>query len=272
MIGGSPIIPEGSGGQSASVVAGSISRAPIVSGTVDFSLIATLLADHRPGLNSSSLSGDEYRAQLKKAAVEMFPGKVVSMPDAPTGRGTFGEVYRFEVDGEAYRLKVAAFELLETCRGLSHEELASGNLPELSVELKGLQKNHPRLPKLIGVISDRPREGEPGYVLGLVTRWEEGQQLSDALRCGLITKGEAKIELAEMLDSFVRSNIYYLDLPRLDNFIVRTHSATNGAQLARTELVAVDIGLWSERTDSSDKEFLKYAREICEQAIDGIPL
>lgn len=267
MIGGTPITPGGSSGPSASLSSTALTRPPVPCAKTGFSLVEIFATDHRPGATAPSLSAADYKARIKAAASQLFSGKSVVIPEEPAGKGLFGEVYRFEVDGVAYRLKLAAFDLLQFCRGMSLQDLTSGNLPDLTVEHKGLQKAHPRIPKLAGAITDSPRDGEPSYVLGLVTRWEEGTQLSDALRDGTITKGEAKIELAEVLGSLVRSGIYYLDL-KLDNFIVRAQPPGSVAKGERPEIVVVDMGLWAERTDRSDLEFLESTRKCCDQIID----
>ncbi|NDC39721.1 MAG: hypothetical protein EBZ48_17050, partial [Proteobacteria bacterium] len=169
----------------------------------------------------------------------------------------------------AYRLKIAAQPILESFKGEPDAVLTSGNLPDLTVELRGLMKRHPAIPNLVGVITDTARHGEPTYVLGLVTHWEEGRQLVEALKDGTLNRAQAKVGLSKVIKALADDGIYYFDR-NLSNFIVRTHQPETGERLEYPEIRVVDMGIWMTQVDYSSQEFVNASSIMFEKEIDKV--
>jgi hypothetical protein len=218
-------------------------------------------------------AGDESRAptdlgiriseEVKQATRQIFPGIEVKIPDMPQGQGAFGSVYNFKVSGETNRLKVISPTVLEPLAQIPSEVFPKDeNLPDLTVELAALRQGHPQTPKLLGVIVDTPREGEAQNVVGVVSSWVEGPNLREALEQGIITPGEAKILLSELVDSLAASGMYDQD-SILGNFIVRDC----GPKSMKKELVLIDCGM-VKLAPADDLEQKTHAKRILELTVD----
>lgn len=213
--------------------------------------------------NTPTDLGTRISSEVKQATSQIFPATGVNIPDTPQGQGAFGSVYNFEVDGKRCRLKVISSSVLEPLAQIPPEIFPKDEtLPDLTVELAALKQGHPQTPKLLGIIVDTPSEGEAQNVVGLISKWVEGPDLREALEQRMITPGEAKILLSELVDSLAASGMYDQD-SILGNFIVRDC----GPASTRKELVLIDCGM-VKLAPPGDPDLKAHAKRILELTVD----